>query len=60
MKLSNLITIERPPHKEEPQIICRVATKGVVEGDDHPWSLKGIEDKITTVGNWLDKLKGRK
>ena len=53
---SNMITIEKPSH-EEPQKIWRVAAKGVI---DHPWSLNGIEDKITSVGNWLDKIKGKK
>ena len=55
-KSSNLITIEKPQHEEGPQ---KVATKGVINGE-HPWSLRGIEDKITSVGNWLDKLKGKK
>ena len=54
---SNMITIEKPPYKE-PQKIWRVATKGVTDGDK--WSLKGIEDKISSVGNWLDKIKGKK
>ena len=45
--------------RAEPKKRWKVETKGVIDGD-HPWSLKGIDKKITSVGNWLEKLKGMK
>ena len=45
--------------REEPKKRWKVETKEVIDGD-HPWSLKGIDKKIASVGNWLEKLKGMK
>ena len=45
--------------RAEPKKRWIVESKGVIDGD-HPWSLKGIDKKITSVGNWLEKLKGMK
>ena len=58
-KSNTLNTQDKPPQENESKKVWRVATKGVVKGD-HPWSLSGMEDKIASVGNWLDKLKGKK
>ena len=56
LESNNVTAIEMSP-KAYTQTTRRNLTKEIIRGDIFP--LNGIEEKITSVGDWLDKLNGK-
>ena len=57
LQSNNATAIKMSP-KADPQTARRNLIKAVIHGDIFP--LNGIEEKISSVGNWLDKLNGKR